>query len=113
MRVVDELEIQYLNYTYRGQNKSTNILSFPINKFIKMNHKLLGDLVLCKNIIKKESLKYNKTLEAYWAHMTIHGTLHLLGYDHKNNKEAKAMEKMENQIMLSLNYYKPYTLKNF
>lgn len=113
IRIVEELEIKYLNFTYRGKNTPTNILSFKINEFIKINYKLLGDLVLCKNIIEKESLKYNKTLESYWAHMTIHGTLHLLGYDHKNHTEACNMEEIENKIMLSLNYPKPYILKNY
>ncbi|WAI18416.1 MAG: rRNA maturation RNase YbeY [Buchnera aphidicola (Acyrthosiphon caraganae)] len=110
---MDELEIKKLNFIYRNKNKPTNILSFPVNKFIKINHKLLGDLVLCKNIIEKESLKYNKSLESHWAHITIHGTLHLLGYDHQNSKEANIMEKIENKIMLSLNYNKPYILKNY
>ncbi|WP_253254828.1 rRNA maturation RNase YbeY [Buchnera aphidicola] len=93
---------------YRGQNKPTNILSFPFNKFIKFNYKLLGDLVLCKKIIERESLTYKKTLESHWAHITIHGTLHLLGYDHKTKKEAYIMEKLEKQIMLSLKYKEPY-----
>ncbi|WP_253254734.1 rRNA maturation RNase YbeY [Buchnera aphidicola] len=101
-----------LNLKYRGKNKSTNILSFPFNSFINTNKKLLGDLVLCKKIIEKESLKYKKTLESRWAHMIIHGTLHLLGYDHKNKKEKNIMEKKENKIMLSLNYEKPYFMKN-
>ncbi|ACL30237.1 rRNA maturation RNase YbeY [Buchnera aphidicola] len=111
--MVDEWEIKKLNFNYRKKNKPTNILSFPFNKFIKINYKLLGDLVLCKNIIEKESLKYNKSLESHWAHITIHGTLHLLGYDHQNNKEADIMERLENKIMLSLNYKKPHILKSF
>ncbi|MCU4136795.1 rRNA maturation RNase YbeY [Buchnera aphidicola (Sitobion miscanthi)] len=106
--MVDELEIKKLNFIYRKKNQTTNILSFPFNKFIKVNHKLLGDLILCKNIIEKESLKYKKSLESHWAHITIHGTLHLLGYDHKNNKEANIMEKIENKVMLSLKYKKPH-----
>nr|P57517.1 RecName: Full=Endoribonuclease YbeY [Buchnera aphidicola str. APS (Acyrthosiphon pisum)] len=113
IRIVDEWEIKKLNFNYRKKNKPTNILSFPFNKFIKINYKLLGDLVLCKNIIEKESLKYNKSLESHWAHITIHGTLHLLGYDHQNNKEADIMERLENKIMLSLNYKKPHILKSF
>ncbi|QCI19994.1 rRNA maturation RNase YbeY [Buchnera aphidicola (Brevicoryne brassicae)] len=108
--MVDKSEMKYLNFTYRGKNKSTNILSFPCNKFIKINHKLLGDLVLCKQVIEYESLKYKKKLESHWAHITIHGALHLLGYDHQNKKEAYIMEKLENKIMLSLNYKKPYVV---
>ncbi|WP_236854844.1 rRNA maturation RNase YbeY [Buchnera aphidicola] len=100
--------MKYLNFTYRGQNTATNVLSFPVNQFIKTNYKLLGDLVLCKHIIEYESLKYKKILESRWAHMTIHGTLHLLGHDHKKEREAYIMEKIENKIMLSLNYEEPY-----
>ncbi|WP_261979810.1 rRNA maturation RNase YbeY [Buchnera aphidicola] len=101
-----------LNLKYRGKNYSTNILSFKSNIFIEKNIKLLGDLVLCKKIIEKESIKYNKTLESRWAHMIIHGTLHLIGYDHKNFIEQKIMENIENNIMLSLNYREPYFFKN-
>ncbi|AHG59953.1 rRNA maturation RNase YbeY [Buchnera aphidicola] len=108
IRIVDELEIKNLNFIYRGENKATNVLSFPCNEKITINYKLLGDLVLCKTIIEKEAAQYNTTLESHWAHMTIHGTLHLLGYDHKNNIEAYKMEKMENKIMLSLKYKAPY-----
>ncbi|WAI11630.1 MAG: rRNA maturation RNase YbeY [Buchnera aphidicola (Macrosiphum albifrons)] len=102
-----------LNFTYRKKNKPTNILSFPCNQFIRRHHKLLGDLVLCKKIIEKESLKYDKLLESHWAHITIHGTLHLLGYDHQNNQETDIMEKIENKIMLSLNYKQPHILKSY
>jgi probable rRNA maturation factor len=108
IRVVEKKEIQYLNSKYRGKNKSTNILSFPYNTFIKSNQTLLGDLVLCKAIIEEESLQYKKTLESYWAQMIIHGTLHLLGYDHHNKQSAYIMETLENKIMLSLNYAQPY-----
>lgn len=113
IRIVDKAEIKNLNKKYRGTNKSTNILSFPLNFFFKKNKVLLGDLVLCKTIIEEESFKYNKKLESRWAHMVIHGTLHLLGHDHKSSKERSTMEKIENKIMLSLNYEKPYFIKNF
>ncbi|QFQ32253.1 rRNA maturation RNase YbeY [Buchnera aphidicola] len=108
IRIVDETEIKNLNFKYRGKNCSTNILSFQLNFFIQKNIRLLGDLVLCKKIIEKESIQYKKTLESRWAHMIIHGVLHLLGYDHKNCKEQEIMEKIENKIMLSLNYDEPY-----
>ncbi|CAL4325103.1 Endoribonuclease YbeY [Buchnera aphidicola (Protaphis terricola)] len=108
IKIVDEIEIKNLNIKYRKKNYPTNILSFQLNFFIKKNINILGDLVICKNIIEKESLKYNKKLESRWAHMVIHGMLHLIGYDHKNNEEQKKMEKIENKIMLSLNYEKPY-----
>lgn len=74
---------------------------------------LLGDLVLCKNVIEEESLRYNVLLEEHWAHMTIHGTLHLMGYDHKNKIDTNIMETIENKIMISLNYKKPYILKKY
>ncbi|QIQ41611.1 MAG: rRNA maturation RNase YbeY [Buchnera aphidicola (Aphis urticata)] len=106
--MVDEIEIKNLNVKYRGKNCSTNILSFQLNFFVQKNITLLGDLILCKNIIEQESIKYHKTLESRWAHMTIHGILHLLGYDHKHYTEQKIMENIENNIMLSLNYEDPY-----
>lgn len=108
IRIVDKLEMQYLNSTYRGKNKPTNVLSFKINTFLKINHQLLGDLVLCKEIIEKESLKYKKTLKSHWAHIVIHGTLHLIGYDHKKYQQAHDMEKIEKKILASLNYLNPY-----
>ncbi|WP_261979375.1 rRNA maturation RNase YbeY [Buchnera aphidicola] len=97
-----------LNFFYRKKNQATNILAFPCNAFIKYNCQLLGDLVICKNVIEEETLKYNISLKEHWAHITIHGTLHLLGYDHKNKQDAKIMEKIENKIMASLHYHKPY-----
>ncbi|QIE02132.1 rRNA maturation RNase YbeY [Buchnera aphidicola] len=108
IRVVDKKDIQKLNYIYRKINKPTNILAFPFNEFIKHNAKLLGDLVVCKSIIEQESYQYYKLLEAHWAHITIHGTLHLLGYDHKTKRQTNIMEQVENKIMASLNYPKPY-----
>lgn len=108
IRIVDEEEIKNLNFKYRGKNYPTNILSFQFDCFIHKNIELLGDLVICKTIIEKESIQYNKTLESRWAHMIIHGTLHLLGYDHKNYQDQKIMENIENKIMSSLNYNKPY-----
>ncbi|QCI24488.1 rRNA maturation RNase YbeY [Buchnera aphidicola (Muscaphis stroyani)] len=108
VRIVNELEIQYLNYTYRKKDKTTNVLSFPMNIFLKKNHIILGDLVFCKSVIEQQAIKYKQELESYWALMTIHGTLHLLGYDHKTKKTSIKMEKIENKIMLSLNYSKPY-----
>ncbi|CAL4326498.1 rRNA maturation RNase YbeY [Buchnera aphidicola] len=108
IRIVDKSEIKHLNLMFRGQNKATNVLSFPFNQYVTINYKLLGDLVLCKQIIEKEAYTYNKKLESHWAHMTIHGVLHLLGYDHKTTKETYIMKKIENKIMLSLNYKRPY-----
>ncbi|MDE5284930.1 MAG: rRNA maturation RNase YbeY, partial [Candidatus Blochmannia sp. A2] len=77
---------------------------------INKKYKILGDLVICKAQIEKESKIYKKTLEERWAHIIIHGTLHLLGYDHKIKKKRKQMESIENKIMLSLEYTKPYIL---
>ncbi|WP_422667344.1 rRNA maturation RNase YbeY [Buchnera aphidicola] len=99
-----------MNFLYRGYNYSTNILSFRYNQLIKKNYILLGDLIICKNIIEQEAIKYKKNLHSRWAHMIIHGTLHLIGYDHKTKKEKDKMEKIENEIMLYFNYSMPYLI---
>ncbi|WP_367672983.1 rRNA maturation RNase YbeY [Buchnera aphidicola] len=101
-----------LNFTYRQCNFPTNILSFQYNQVIKKNHILLGDLILCKNVIEQEAIKYKKNIYSRWAHMIIHGTLHLLGYDHKEKNEKLQMESIENKIMLYFNYPLPYVLNN-
>ncbi|XBC37542.1 MAG: rRNA maturation RNase YbeY [Buchnera aphidicola (Meitanaphis microgallis)] len=110
IRIVKKSEIKFLNKKYRYKNKTTNILSFPstIHKIIKSS--FIGDLVICGDIIKEEAKKNKKKIESHWAHIVIHGTLHLLGYDHKNYYDFKKMKKMEIKIMLSLGHNNPYTI---
>lgn len=109
IRIVNKKESQKLNSSYRGKNCPTNILSFPLTSTaLKFASPLLGDLVICAPIVKKEALEQNKTLEAHFAHLTIHGILHLLGYEHNTKKNAAAMEKLESKILHKLGFPNPY-----
>lgn len=109
IRLVDEAEITDLNKTYRGKDKATNVLSFPTDlpEFVELP--LLGDIVICPQIVEREALEQGKSSEAHWAHMVVHGTLHLLGYDHIEDSEAEQMESLETEILLALGYPAPYT----
>ncbi|WAS99867.1 rRNA maturation RNase YbeY [Rouxiella chamberiensis] len=112
IRIVDEAESQELNLTYRGKDKSTNVLSFPFEAPPGMELPLLGDLVICRQVVEKEALEQNKALNAHWAHMVVHGSLHLLGYDHIVEEEAEEMEAIEIEIMQSLGHPDPYLLQD-
>ena len=108
IRLVETAEIQELNKTYRHIDKATNILSFPFEapEFIAIN--LLGDLVICHSVIEKEAVAQKKLLSAHWAHIIIHGVLHLLGYDHIEDNQAQQMEALETEIMQDLGFKNPY-----
>lgn len=112
IRLVDEEEMIFLNSTYRKQNKPTNVLSFPskIPKSIlhEMTHPLLGDVVICPFVLEEESISYNKSSEAHWAHIVIHGVLHLLGYDHIKDHETIVMQNLETQLLSRLGFENPY-----
>ncbi|RBB19148.1 rRNA maturation RNase YbeY, partial [Xanthomonas oryzae pv. oryzae] len=103
VRLVDEKEGCSLNHHYRGKDYATNVLSFPaelpegLPKGIKMP--LLGDLVICAPVVAREAAEQGKSLAAHYAHLTVHGTLHLLGWDHDDDKEADAMEQLEREIL--------------
>ncbi|WP_348666161.1 rRNA maturation RNase YbeY [Arsenophonus symbiont of Ornithomya chloropus] len=112
IRIVDILESQNLNLKYRGKNKATNVLSFPFESPKNISLPLLGDLIICRQIIEKETLEQKKTINAHWLHIVIHGCLHLLKFDHINNLEAKKMENIEINIMKMLGYPNPYKIKN-
>ncbi|WMY95689.1 MAG: rRNA maturation RNase YbeY [Arsenophonus sp.] len=112
IRIVDILESQDLNLKYRGKNKATNILSFPFESPKNISLPLLGDLIICRQIIEKETLEQKKTINAHWLHIVIHGCLHLLKYNHINKVEAKKMENIEINIMNMLGYPNPYEIKN-
>ena len=106
VRVVDEKEGCSLNHHYRGKDYATNVLSFPaempqgLPKGVKMP--LLGDLVICAPVVAREAAEQGKSLSAHYAHLTVHGTLHLLGWDHEDDKEADAMEQLEREILAEL-----------
>jgi probable rRNA maturation factor len=108
LRIVDAEEMQALNNYYRGKNKPTNILSFPFVVPAGIETPLLGDLVICAPLVKQEAQKQQKTIAAHWAHLTIHGILHLLGYDHESAKNAKIMEDLEIKYLQNLGFKNPY-----
>lgn len=110
VRIVDEPEIIELNETYRHKSGATNILSFPFEapEALAVEFNLLGDLVLCAPVIEKEAIEQNKLAEHHWAHIFIHGILHLLGYDHLLDAEAELMETLEIKILSKLNINNPY-----
>ena len=103
LRIVDENESKILNKKFRNKDTSTNILSF-----LMLEDPIEGDLVLCHPIIKKEAKAQNKKIQDHYAHLIIHGYLHLLGYDHQNNADADKMEKMEKKILNKFNINDPY-----
>ncbi|MBL1416326.1 MAG: rRNA maturation RNase YbeY [Moritella sp.] len=108
IRIVDNTESQQLNNDYRGKDKPTNVLSFPFEVPEGIELDLLGDLIICKQVVECEAKEQQKPLTAHWAHMVIHGTLHLLGYDHIIDEEAEEMEGLETEIMLELEFEDPY-----
>ncbi len=108
IRLVDEQESHALNLEYRGKDKPTNVLSFPFEAPPGIELDLLGDLVICKQVVEKEAQEQNKPLPAHWAHMVVHGALHLLGYDHIDDEEAEEMESLETEIMQSMGFDDPY-----
>ena len=109
IRVVDEEESQSLNSQYRGKDNPTNVLSFPFEAPAEIELDLLGDLVICAPVVGKEATEQSKEEIAHWAHMVIHGTLHLQGYDHIEDEEAEAMEALEVKILSALGFPDPYT----
>ena len=108
VRLVDEAEMADLNQAWRDKTGSTNVLSFPSDLPPELELPLLGDIVVCVQVVAREAAEQNKPLEAHWAHMFVHGTLHLLGYDHIDDEEAEAMEALETKILSTLNYSCPY-----
>ncbi|UJF18812.1 rRNA maturation RNase YbeY [Vibrio sp. SS-MA-C1-2] len=108
IRIVDSEESQQLNSEYRGKDKPTNVLSFPFELPDGVELDLLGDLVICKSVVEQEAKEQNKPLQAHWAHMVVHGSLHLLGYDHIDDEEAEEMESLETEIMQQLGFTDPY-----
>lgn len=108
IRLVDETESAELNHDYRGKNYPTNVLSFPFDSPIPLEPRLLGDLVLCVPVVTKEAAEQNKNLDDHWAHLIVHGCLHLLGYDHIDDAEAEQMEALEIAILQKLDINNPY-----
>ncbi|MDP3705083.1 MAG: rRNA maturation RNase YbeY [Legionellaceae bacterium] len=114
LRLVDCDEITQLNATYRKQDKATNVLAFPANlpPNIQLDCPLLGDVIICPDILKKESIELKKPLNAHWALIVIHGILHLLGYDHIDDKDATVMQALEIKVLAQLGFDNPYLEDN-
>ena len=109
IRIVSTDEAAGLNTQYRGKQGATNVLSFPADLPEVVALPLLGDIVLCAPLVLKEAQEQGKSTQAHWAHLIIHGTLHLLGYDHIDETDAEKMEILETSILGSLNYPAPYS----
>lgn len=108
VRVVDEKECAELNQTWRNTSGPTNVLSFPADASPEIQPRLLGDVIICAPVVLAEAGEQGKKVEDHWAHMVIHGTLHLLGYDHINEKDAEKMEELESRLLATLKIENPY-----
>ncbi len=109
IRIVDEAESHELDLSYRHVDRPTNVLSFPFECPPEVQLNLLGDLVICREVVEREAKEQGKTLEEHYAHMTVHGCLHLLGYDHITDEEAEEMEGIETRILTEkLGFADPY-----
>jgi len=112
IKIVSLIEMQTINFQYRKKDKPTNVLSFPSHLPKGLPITYLGDLVLCPDVIEQEALEQQKSLESHWAHMIVHGTLHLLGYDHETQADAQTMEALEISILDALGFTNPYGAMN-
>jgi probable rRNA maturation factor len=108
IRIVDAAESQALNRRYRGKDRPTNVLAFPAELPPELQLPLLGDLVICRDVVEAEAAEQQKPLDAHWAHMVVHGTLHLVGFDHESDEEAEAMERIETEVLAELGWPNPY-----
>ena len=108
LRIVDEAEITVLNREFRGKDGPTNVLSFPAETMPGVDHKILGDIAVCAPVVQEEAVLQHKQAEAHWAHMVVHGVLHLSGFDHINDNDAEKMESRETAILTQLGYPDPW-----
>lgn len=105
LRIVDEEEGRILNRDYRGKDYATNVLTFPLSE----EPCLIGDIILCAPVVAAEAAAQNKSLHAHYAHLTVHGVLHLHGYDHETEPQAELMEGLETEIVMRMGYPDPYS----
>lgn len=108
VRIVDENEIAELNQQYRHKQGATNVLSFGYEDPPGVSSNILGDLVICAPVVENEAAEQNKSIDAHWAHMVVHGIMHLRGYDHEQDDEAEIMQHKEVELLNTLGYPDPY-----
>lgn len=110
LRLVESEEIRNLNNTYRKKDSPTNVLAFPssITENIILEYPLLGDIIICPEVLSEESFVQKKSLKAHWAHIVIHGVLHLLDFDHITDEEEAVMQKMEIKLLSQCGFANPY-----
>lgn len=110
--IIDSGEMTELNHQYRHKNQPTNVLSFPSSLpediMTQLDVPFIGDILICPEVLLHESQSQNKDLEFHWAHIVVHGVLHLLGFDHIEDKDAHIMQSLETKILQQLNYPNPY-----
>ena len=111
VRIVGAAEGRRLNRDYRDRDRPTNVLAFPAELSPELDLPLIGDLVICAEVVGQEAAEQGKSAEAHWAHLVVHGTLHLLGYDHQTEAEAAVMERAEIQILDGLGYPDPHAYR--
>lgn len=110
IRIVDTAEMTELNTRYRKKSGPTNVLSFTFDmpEGVEVGTPILGDIVICADVVNREAEEQGITTESHWAHMVVHGIFHLLGYDHENDQDASVMEKLEIQKLQALGFANPY-----
>ncbi len=111
VQVVSPARMRLLNRRFRGKDKPTNVLAFPAQPTGKVRPRPLGDVVICAAVLRREARVQNKSETAHWAHLVVHGTLHLAGHDHEDDADAARMERREIAVLRRLGYENPYTVK--
>jgi probable rRNA maturation factor len=115
IRIVTPAESQQLNRRYRGKHRPTNVLSFPAGAAPPAGARgaptPLGDLAICARVVAREAREQRKSLAAHWAHMVVHGVLHLVGYDHERDADARRMERREKLLLKRLGFPNPYRVR--
>jgi len=109
LRITGEDESRNLNHEFRGSDRPTNVLSFPFEPIAELDLHHVGDIVICAPVVAREAAEQDKAVEAHWAHMVVHGMLHLQGYDHQDAQQAHAMESLETEILTGMGFPAPYT----
>lgn len=114
VRIVDEVEGREINHRFRTQDKATNVLSFPadISGLPAGTPRVLGDIVICGPVVEREAAEQGKDVRHHWAHMLVHGALHLLGFDHESDEDARVMEALEKELLAAQGIEDPYAVRH-